>query len=310
MIEVDLASLKPVRERRLPTGGTRIQVAASEAGAVVVLHDLSGARPEDRPHDTVLVLSPSLEIEKTMQVDGHGTSVAVDGAHAVYATTERTGTNQLVAFDVPGGDVVARRTVNGELADEWVPTAQIVTKHERVWLLKRGRKHYELDAFSNDLAKLEGRVTMPGSDQLTEGYDVVAAPHYGDGLLVPAKDGVIVVRSETMTRYDAELRGGLPLVLPDAPMKPAVDDATGRLLLPSGNAAESYGAKELLPLVVFRNGIWRWSSDGEVPLRYDAPVAAFFVGGRGVIVTRNPGLRVSVLDFGAVPPPAPDLVAP
>jgi hypothetical protein len=243
-------------------------------------------------------LGPTLETEKTIQVEGHGTSVAVDGTHAVYAAAEWTGTNQLVALEVPGGKIRGRRSVRGELVDEWVPTVQVVAKHERVWLLIRGRKHYELEAFSNDLSKLEGRAQMSGSEVVTDG---IPDRHYGDGLLAPSKTGVVVVRDGSMEEYGTSLTGSLPMSYPGAPVIPAMDDATGRFLLPTGHAAAGFGDKELNPVVVFRRGVWRWSSDGEVPLGYDEPVAAFFVGGRGVIVTRHPGLRVSVLDWSSVP---------
>jgi hypothetical protein len=298
VIEIDVATLKTVREVRLPVRGYGIQVAASEAGAVVVVRGVSGA---DRHHDSVFVLSPTLELEKTMQTDGQATSVAVDRSHAVYATAERGSINQLVAFEIPNGDVFSRKTVQGELADEWVPTVQVVAKHDRVWLLKRGRKHYELLAFSADLSKLEGRAQMDGTAALTEGPEGFPGPHYGDGLLAPSKDGVIVVRFAGMKEYDTRLQFGHWVSWSKAPAKPAVDDATGRFLLPTGELAARFGDQELLPLVVFRRGTWRWSKDGEVPLRYDEPVAAFFIGGRGVIVTRYPGLRVSVLDWSAVP---------
>jgi len=43
--------------------------------------------------------------------------------------------------------------------------------------------------------------------------------------------------------------------------------------------------------------VWLWPTGGELPSGCEAPVAAFFVAGRGALVTRNAPLRVSVLDF-------------
>lgn len=73
-------------------------------------------------------------------------------------------------------------------------------------------------------------------------------------------------------------------------------DASGRVLLDSGYLAQRIGGP--FERVVDGIGEKKWKLDGwEEQLYVDTPVTAFFWGGRGIIVTQYPEVRLHVIDL-------------
>jgi hypothetical protein len=297
LIELDVATLEVVREQSLPASGTSARVAATTDGVVVVVNDSEDGEP-------VFVLDAELRLRATLKARVTASNVHAEGKLAVVGAQPRGDkASELTVVELPSGKVVGKRRIAGALADEWVPSAQVLIHHDRVFALVRDHQHYLLEAYAPDLGNrlAQARLTR---------QDGASGPHYGDGALAPAPNGVLVVRDGSLDRYDDDLELELPLKpgMSHFPYAPAIDPDSGRVLFATGDAATSLGSGHNDPVLAFRHDTWKWSSDGEVPLAYDEPVAAFFVGGRGVIVTKHPSVRVTVIEWGGRPPrPMTDL---
>lgn len=308
LYEIDLQTLEVLRETPLPTGGSFVRVAASDSGAVAVVNEPDTDRDSGEP---VFVFDAALSLKQTLHVRGWGTAADAEGALAVIANQEADGKGgQLRSIELPSGKELGQRRVDEPLADEWVPRAQVLIEHDTVWSLSRGERSYVLRALSRDLKQLIASTKLPGAASARSGPLGHPGPHYDDGLLAPRPGGVLVLRGGAMESYDAKLQPALPVRFESTGI-PAVDPGSGRVLMPDGETAAGLDAPRKDPAVIFRRGVWRWSAGGEVPIEYEAPVAAFFVAGRGVIVTRNPSLRISLLDFRNVKPSEdPDSATP
>lgn len=299
LYEVDLETLEVLRDVPLPTSGSFVRVAASDSGAVAVVNEPDKDRDSGEP---VFVFDAALSLKQTLHVRGWGAAADAEGAFAVIANQETDSEGgELRSIELPSGKELGQRRVDEPLADEWVPMAQVLIERDTVWSLSRGERSYVLRAMSRDLKQLIASAKLPGAASARSGPLGHPGPHYDDGLLAPGPGGVLVLREGKIESFDATLRPALPIRF-ESKGVPAVDPVSGRVLMPDGETAAGLDARRKDPAVVFRRGVWRWSTDGAVPIEYDAPVAAFFVAGRGVIVTRNPSLRVSVLDFRGVRP--------
>lgn len=297
LYEIDLETLEVLRDAPLSTSGSFVRVAASDSGAVAVVNEPHTDRDSGEP---VFVFDAALSLKQTLHVRGWGTAADAEGAFAVIANQEADGKGGVLRLiELPSGKELNQRRVDERLADEWVPRAQVLIEHDTVWSLSRGERSYVLRAMSRDLKQLVGSAKLPGAASARSGPFGHPGPHYDDGLLAARPGGVLVLRDGKIESFDAKLRPALPIQFGSKGL-PVVDPASGRVLMPDGEAAAGLDARRKDPAVVFRRGVWRWSTDGDVPIEYDAPVAAFFVAGRGVIITRNPSLRISVVDWSAV----------
>lgn len=298
LYEIDLATLKVVRDVQVPTSGSFVRAVASDRGAVVVVNEPDSDRDSGEP---VYFLDTELVVQRTLRVEGSGTAATADGGFAAVATQlpDRKG-GEIQVLELPTGTVVGSHRIREPLVDEWVPSAQVLLQDDTVWSLSRGEQSYVLRGFSRDSRQVVASTKLPGAASTRSGPGGHPGPHYGDGLLAPRPGGVLVLREDVIESYGSRLERGLPIVRRPKGI-PAVDPTSGRVLLPTGELAAGLDAQREDPVVIFRRGVWRWSADGTTALEYDAPVAAFFVSGQGVIVTRNPALRVTVLEWTGAP---------
>lgn len=300
LYEIDLGSLRVVREARLPVNGSFAGVAASEQGVAVVVNEPDADRDSGEP---VFLFDSDLVLRKSLRFEGAGTSVAVEGGTLAVATHTAKG-GSLETLELPGGNELGSRALAEPLMDEWVPQAQIAVRGGTVWSLTRGERSYVLRALSRDLKRVLASSNLPGAASVRRGPNGHPGPHHGDGLLAPTTDGVLVLREDGVESYsllDSKLALGFPVRIPIVG-RPAVDPASGRVLLQDGRLAAKLDADRADPVVVFRGGVWRWSTDGTYPIEYDAPVARFFLARQGVFVTKNPALRITVLEWSSTQP--------
>lgn len=303
LVEIDLATWVVVHEVAVPTTGSFVGVAASDRGALVVVNEPD---TDADAGDAVFVFDGDLTLKRSLRVRGSGTAAAAKDGIAVIATHlpgSRGG--ELRVVELPSGAQIGSTNVREPLMDEWVPRAQVLIHDDAVWSLSRGEGSYVLRAFSRDLKQVLASSKLSGAASVKSGPDGHPGPHYGDGRLAASPDGVLVLREGLIQSHGLHadrITSGLPATFRgEAP--PAIDAGSGRVLMPTGELASSLDAKRADPVVVFRRGVWKWSSDGTHPIEYDSPVAAFFISGQGVIVTQNPGLRVSVLEWSAAARP-------
>ncbi len=113
-----------------------------------------------------------------------------------------------------------------------------------------------------------------------------------DGYLAPLRDGVLVTSGDDATELDLSLR--FRRKLPRIAYKPTIDVETGAVLTRRGQLAASPEAP-YRSVVKLQEGMWKLSAWQE-PIPFDEPLAAFFLGGRGFVLTKNPGLRISVVE--------------
>ncbi len=296
IVEVDIATRSIVGVHDLPAAGSFVRVAATNAGIAVAVDE----RYDASDQDIVFVLDDAFRQRERLEIQGHGTNVHADGKLAIVGSTSSGSSGaELTALELPSGRTVGTRHVGGSFSDEWVPTAQVMVHGDRIFALSRGQEHYVLHSFSRDLRRPLAAVKMAGSELLTKGPMGMPGPHHGDGLLTSGPSGIVVVREDSIDLFDFDLAPELPVKLGmgRSPAIPGFDSVSNRVLFANGDGAKSLSDERTERAVAFRRDLWKWSSDGEVPLYYDEPFAAFFVGGRGVILTQHPEVRVTVLEW-------------
>jgi hypothetical protein len=306
IVEVDIATLGIVQQRVLPVKGSSVRIAATQAGVVAVVHESS---PEGSKGPVAFVMDPALRVQKTLRVPGETANVHADGTLAAIAAHAIEGHGAIMAVRIPSGTVAGSRKISGPLSDEWLEPPQIVVRKDRIFTLSRGTKHYVLRALSADLAKVWAEERLPGSSLYRNPLrpQDPLDPVWGDGGLVAAPRSVLVLRSGATEEYDFELESKMLFgsKIADLPHRPAVDPVTGRVLFATGESATSLVATTTHPVVAFRHDGWKWDSFGADELEHNEPVEAFFVNGKGVIVTKYPKLRVTVLEWKS-PPSIPE----
>lgn len=300
IVEIDIATLRVVRERTLPHRASGVELAATPSGVIATLDE---STPNGRGDNLTFVLDAELRITKTLRSTHPGESnVHADGALGARVLS-RIGRAELVTLELPSGREIARRELVGSVITESLLRPQLVVRGDRVYSLAHVGRQLVIRALPFDLRTIVAEIRVPAE------YLPSIPPMrvFGDGQLVPAPGGVLLVRPSSTGHYDLDLRsvGLRDAKIADFPNPPAIDPQTGRVLFPSGAAATSIADSRTEPVVAFRRDHFDWAPSGKYERRHNDPVAAFFVESRGVIVTHHPTVRVTVLEWRSPPPKPP-----
>jgi hypothetical protein len=288
LVEVDLKRGDVLR-RVFLEGDTARRPAVHFDGAHVLV--ASGGILEPvflRVFDTNLQLLRKVELPEGFDVN----VVAGDGLAFVAFLDERTHRTKsaAIAVDPDTGAVLGDHNLQGSVSEVEGGSTEI--------MFHRGRLYFSTADKTLRVEALEPRTLRrvayyskrlhPADDEFT---------HSADGHLAPLRDGVLVTSAAESLELDLALhfRRKLPPV-PDGSVKskPAIDAESGAVLTKRGKLAASPEAP-YRGVVKLQEGMWKLSAWQE-PIPLDEPLAAFFLGGRGFVLTKNPGLRISVVE--------------
>lgn len=296
VVEVDLATRRPIRRTRMPDSYLG-WVAATPDGVAAFVPVTNGCE--------LVFLDPELRVRRTRRSEpcqDHG------GLHAhgrVVAHAQGDAEALVVrTYDLATGAPLGTRKVRRHgsyLTGNW---GHVVVTSDRVFVASYGQRETLVYALSHDLSHLHGKLNVPGFAP----NHPIDIPHWATGILAPAFDAVVLFRDKQLQRLrkDASESWGELAIAEPFGHPPAVHSETGRVLFANGLSATRFGRPATRPIeahrvVAFRSDPWRWEAEG--PLRHDEPLAAFFMADKGVIVTRHPGVRVTILEW---PEPKPE----
>ncbi len=280
LLEIDVRSSSVVHSH--DSGDFRGDWLAATEHGIIVNGDESG------PEEVFQILDSSYRLKKTLRErEWSEPGMHADGSlAAIYDGRMR----EIMTVDLVSGEPIARRKLAGDPGGGW-SRPQVVVNGDRVFALARaGKTHFVLRLLSRDLKliaekRIENGSTLP--DYM---------PSYRDALLAHVPQGAaLVLNANSLTIYDRDLRVRYSRAPSDSFYVPAVDPSTGRVLFESGMAAASLQDERAELSVVFRRDRQPKAPYG--PTHYNHPIFVAFMNEKGVIITNNPGARLTVVEW-------------
>ena len=287
LVEIDLKS-GAVLQRVTPPADENYQRSVAFDGTHVLLATGGLMR-------TVLLRVFDARLRMTQELplrEGYFPSVTTGAGLAFVAFVDwGRETTTAMAIDPDTATVLAHRTIEGNLLNQYQGQAQILFHLDRLYMATPGEELH--------MASLEPRTLRPVAaykEHLFTRNLHDIPPQFAAATLLPAHDGVIVTLENDALELDPGLRPRrrLPQIPePHEWSRLAIDPESDAVLTSDGMLAPGPSGP-FGQTVKLETGFF--NPESPKPSRRDLPVAAFFHGGRGFVVTVHPDVRIYVVE--------------